>query len=384
MAMKNWKRTLKICALGALLVALLLCAAGCLIRPDSVNGGNTNANPTMLVFQQATPVPIGLSSSEPLPTPTVAAATDGSWQPGTTIATEPPSAMVTFSIGGNTVPLETSGIGIAGIGVGTAEPTATPTTEPALKKGATGSRVTALQEQLKQLGYYTGKVDGSYGDGTVKAVKAFQSRNGLTADGVAGAATLRLLESGSAKKAATPTPKPTPTPTSSALRLGSTGSKVKSMQQKLKNLGYYTGSVDGTFGEGTQKAVKAFQKANGLTADGVAGTATLNKLNSSSAKSAVSESSKATARPAMRTYVPSTLSTYRYLQQGSRGSDVTKLQQRLKDLGYFSGSVNGSFGADTETAVRAFQKRNGLWEDGVAGEDTQRMLYSNNALAASR
>ena len=91
-----------------------------------------------------------------------------------------------------------------------------------------------------------------------------------------------------------------------------------------------------------------------------------------------------TARPAMRTYVPSTLSTYRYLQQGSRGSDVTKLQQRLKDLGYFSGSVNGSFGADTETAVRAFQKRNGLWEDGVAGEDTQRMLYSNNALAASR
>ena len=64
--MKNWKRTLKICALGALLVALLLCAAGCLIRPDSVNGGNTNANPTMLVFQQATPVPIGLSSSEPL------------------------------------------------------------------------------------------------------------------------------------------------------------------------------------------------------------------------------------------------------------------------------------------------------------------------------
>ena len=86
----------------------------------------------------------------------------------------------------------------------------------------------------------------------------------------------------------------------------------------------------------------------------------------------------------MRTYVPSTLSTYRYLQQGSRGSDVTKLQQRLKDLGYFSGSVNGSFGADTETAVRAFQKRNGLWEDGVAGEDTQRMLYSNNALAASR
>ena len=63
----------------------------------------------------------------------------------------------------------------------------------------------------------------------------------------------------------------------------------------------------------------------------------------------------------MRTYTPSTLSTYRYLQLGSSGSDVTKLQQRLKDLGYFNGSVNGSFGSDTETALRAFQERNGLW-----------------------
>ena len=246
--------------------------------------------------------------------------------------------------------------------------------------------MTALQQKLKNLGYYTGTVDGDYGDGTVKAVKAFQSRNGLTADGVAGEATLKLIDSGNAKKAATPSPKPTatPTPTSSALRVGSTGSKVKSMQQRLKALGYYTGSVDGTFGEGTRKALVAFQKANGLTADGVAGTATLNKLHSSSAKSAVSVSSNATSRPAMRTYVASTLSSYRYLQQGSRGSDVKKLQQRLKDLGYFSGSVSGDFGADTEVALRAFQERNGLWVDGVAGEDTQRMLYSNDALSARK
>ena len=116
----------------------------------------------------------------------------------------------------------------------------------------------------------------------------------------------------------------------------------------------------------------------------MAGTATLKKLHSSNAKSAVSVSSNATSRPAMRTYVASTLSSYRYLQQGSRGSDVKKLQQRLKDLGYFSGSVSGDFGADTEVAPRAFQERNGLWVDGVAGEDTQRMLYSNDALSARK
>ena len=377
MAMKNFKRILKFCALGALLAGLTLCATGCLIRPDPVNGADKDY-PTALTFNTyTTPAPtLNISAS----TTALAAVIE---QP---TVTANPNAAATFSIGGNTVPIDDNGLGVAGIGLGTAEPGASPTAEPALKRGSSGERVTALQQKLKNLGYYTGTVDGDYGDGTVKAVKAFQSRNGLTADGVAGEATLKLIDSGNAKKAATPSPKPTatPTPTSSALRVGSTGSKVKSMQQRLKALGYYTGSVAGTFGAGTRKALVAFQKANGLTADGVAGTATLNKLHSSSAKSAVSVSSNATSRPAMRTYVASTLSSYRYLQQGSRGSDVKKLQQRLKDLGYFSGSVSGDFGADTEVALRAFQERNGLWVDGVAGEDTQRMLYSNDALSARK
>lgn len=377
MAMKNLKRILKFCALGALLAGLTLCATGCLIRPDPVNGADKDY-PTALTFNTyTTPAPtLNISASTTAPAAVIEQPT----------VTANPNAAATFSIGGNTVPIDDNGLGVAGIGLGTAEPGASPTAEPALKRGSSGERVTALQQKLKNLGYYTGTVDGDYGDGTVKAVKAFQSRNGLTADGVAGEATLKLIDSGNAKKAATPSPKPTatPTPTSSALRVGSTGSKVKSMQQRLKALGYYTGSVDGTFGEGTRKALVAFQKANGLTADGVAGTATLNKLHSSSAKSAVSVSSNATSRPAMRTYVASTLSSYRYLQQGSRGSDVKKLQQRLKDLGYFSGSVSGDFGADTEVALRAFQERNGLWVDGVAGEDTQRMLYSNDALSARK
>ena len=377
MAMKNFKRILKFCALGALLAALTLSATGCLIRPDPVNGADKDY-PTALTFNTyTTPAPtLNISASITAPAAVIE-------QP---VVTPNPNAAATFSIGGNTVPIDDNGLGVAGIGLGTAEPGASPTAEPALKRGSSGERVTALQQKLKNLGYYTGTVDGDYGDGTVKAVKAFQSRNGLTADGVAGEATLKLIDSGNAKKAATPSPKPTatPTPTSSALRVGSTGSKVKSMQQRLKALGYYTGSVDGEFGEGTRKALVAFQKANGLTADGVAGTATLKKLHSSNAKSAVSVSSHATSRPAMRTYVASTLSSYRYLQQGSRGSDVKKLQQRLKDLGYFSGSVSGDFGADTEVALRAFQERNGLWVDGVAGEDTQRMLYSNDALSARK
>lgn len=62
------------------------------------------------------------------------------------------------------------------------------------------------------------------------------------------------------------------------LKKGSQGQLVKTVQQKLKNWGYYDGSVDGIFGSGTEGAVKYFQRTNGLTADGIIGPATAAKL----------------------------------------------------------------------------------------------------------
>lgn len=67
---------------------------------------------------------------------------------------------------------------------------------------------------------------------------------------------------------------------------GSTGSVVKTMQQKLKNWGYYTGSVDGIFGAKTREAVKYFQRKNGLKVDGIVGPKTLSALGMSSTSSA--------------------------------------------------------------------------------------------------
>ena len=61
-------------------------------------------------------------------------------------------------------------------------------------------------------------------------------------------------------------------------RYGSTGDEVKQIQTKLKNWGYYTGNVDGIFGSKTFEAVKKFQKANGLTVDGIVGEKTLAAL----------------------------------------------------------------------------------------------------------
>ena len=141
-----------------------------------------------------------------------------------------------------------------------------------LEKGSTGSAVKDLQTKLKKLGYYDAYVDGDYGDTTVAAVKAFQKKYNLTADGVAGSETLKKLDS--AYKNADSDKD------DDSLRMGDSGSAVKDLQTKLKKLGYYSGTVDSTFGSGTYAAVRAFQKKYNLTADGVAGSATLKKIES--------------------------------------------------------------------------------------------------------
>ena len=70
-----------------------------------------------------------------------------------------------------------------------------------------------------------------------------------------------------------------------AYKQGSTGSGVKEVQQKLADAGYYTGSIDGIYGSGTAEAVKNFQRDNGLTQDGIAGTQTLSALGISTSES---------------------------------------------------------------------------------------------------
>ena len=65
---------------------------------------------------------------------------------------------------------------------------------------------------------------------------------------------------------------------------GSSGDTVREIQTRLKNWGYYSGAVDGVYGSGTEEAVRLFQRKNGLSVDGVAGSDTLKTLYSDSAK----------------------------------------------------------------------------------------------------
>ena len=71
------------------------------------------------------------------------------------------------------------------------------------------------------------------------------------------------------------------------------------------------------------------------------------------------------------------------LKYGSKGEEVRILQLRLAELGYLTGEADGIYGADTRDAVRAFQRRNSLSVDGIAGKQTQERLYSENAIPAA-
>ena len=261
-----------------------------------------------------------------------------------------------------------------------------------LRQGASGDDVKSVQTRLQALGYYAGTIDGKYGSGTIAAMQAFQSRNGLTVDGKAGSATYAVLYSANAVPAyataapdgvatATPTPAPaTPTPSSGwtvptrILRKGAQGSDVKSVQTRLQSLGYYAGTIDGKYGSGTISAMQEFQRRNGLVVDGKAGSNTYAKLFSDSAVGA--ETTTPTPMP-----TGSTIPT-RTLQSGSSGEDVKLVQNRLKALGYYSGTVDGSFGSGTVTALKAFQLTNNLTSDGIAGSGTYAKLFSDSAIAA--
>ena len=262
-----------------------------------------------------------------------------------------------------------------------------------LKYGSRGDRVSILQKALNDLGFNAGSVDGNFGAGTQKAVTAFQKSAGLKQDGLAGRDTLTALEKAvSGQTTVTPAPDtdastPTPTPDSNGwlipsrtLRKGYTGDDVKSVQSRLQELGYYTGSLDGNYGSGTVAAVKAFQANNGLTQDGLAGSGTFAKLFSTSAVGTGSSGAEATPTPTPTPDSNGWLIPSRTLRKGYTGDDVKSVQSRLQELGYYTGSLDGNYGSGTMAAVKAFQANNGLTQDGLAGSGTFAKLFSTSAV----
>lgn len=257
----------------------------------------------------------------------------------------------------------------------------------ALHTGSTGSAVEQVQFWLNTLAQYESAipslaVDGRYGAATASAVRAFQRRYGLTVDGVVGRETwnaiyneFRSIQSDNGTPNAYP---------GTALREGASGQNVRLVQFWLKiahtvysRLNDLT--VDGTFGAATTAAVKRFQTYFGLTSDGVVGRTTWNKLYevyNDIANKLLSPSLRPGEYPGI-------------LRRGSSGTAVRELQFYLYLLSAYESSIpavsiDGSFGAATENAVRAYQRFAGLTVDGIVGRATWESLYDKaSALRSS-
>ncbi len=197
------------------------------------------------------------------------------------------------------------------------------------------------------------------------------------------------------------------------LKIGSRGAEVSELQAALKLLGYFTGTVDGIYGESTAIAVSRFQQSSGLTADGITGSATWARLFPSPSTAQMPPPTSST-RPASGFPVPASLPTTSpasgfpvpsslpstmsgsdrnnpfttpqnspstvnpqstavalpILREGMRGSAVAQLQERLRTLGFFRGTADGIFGTATQSAVKAAQQNFNLEPDGIVGAAT--------------
>ncbi|MGC4116077.1 MAG: peptidoglycan-binding protein [Myxococcales bacterium] len=229
---------------------------------------------------------------------------------------------------------------------------------PVLKIGSSGSSVANLQRRLSAAGFDCGAADGQFGPKTDAAVRSFQRARGLSVDGVVGNQTWSSL------KGATTAAPPPPASTGSnpTLSQGSSGPAVRDLQRKLASAGYSPGPDDGQFGAQTRSALMRFQRANGLTADGVCGPKTWGALSSSFQSGPVDNSSASGAKPTLR--------------QGASGSAVSSLQRLLKDAGCDPGPIDGQFGPGTRSAVEVYQASRGLTCDGVVGAQTWAALES--------
>ena len=247
-----------------------------------------------------------------------------------------------------------------------------------LRTGSTGSAVEQLQFWLNTLAQYESSipsltVDGVYGSGTASAVRAFQRKYGLTVDGVVGRNTwTELYDQFRSIQSDNGTPNAYP---GTALREGASGQNVRLVQFWLKiartvypSLSNVT--VDGRFGSATAAAVRRFQRYFGLTADGVVGRTTWQKLYevyNDIANRLLSPSLRPGEYPGV-------------LRNGSSGTAVRELQFYLYLMSAYESSIpaiaiDGQFGASTEAAVRAYQRFAGLTVDGIVGRTTWNSLY---------
>ncbi|MBR3402823.1 MAG: peptidoglycan-binding protein [Parasporobacterium sp.] len=220
----------------------------------------------------------------------------------------------------------------------------TPAAYQTLWKGMSGTAVYNIQQFLFGAGFLPCNPDGIFGNYSAAAVKAYQAQAGLASPdgGVGNWTTAQMADNPILFE---------------PLGYGSSGNAVKVLQQQLTDLGFLSVTPDGIFGGYSQRAVKKFQMYAGLAITGLADVATVNAIYRGDVQ-------------------------FSTLSKGSGGRAVLALQKLLQDLGYLNVTPDGGYGNYTVQAVKAFQKANGITQDGACGKVTTEALFSDPISAA--
>ena len=313
----------------------------------------------------------------------------------------------------------------------TPKPTPAPTAAPAADQQATPipevtpapiglysrdengeTKVRGLQERLVTLGYLDDEPDGVFGSLTLKALKRFQSDQGIKATGVLDAATQEALY---------PRPEVTTAPEDVRYAEGATGLDIRLVHRQLRQYGFSVRPVSNVFGADTAQEVMAFQRyaveyygtefddpivpadlpeesglvESSLDMPGQGEAAVFMTLESAAAEMPAPEVA-ATLRPHHPTDGVVSENLYQYLvsdrfpvyrltvQQGDSGVEVERIQRRLVVLDYYYEAVTGEYDAATVQAMKSFQARNDLQQTGIADQETQALLFSQKAAAAEQ
>jgi peptidoglycan hydrolase-like protein with peptidoglycan-binding domain len=254
---------------------------------------------------------------------------------------------------GPTASLASAGTAVASSG---SEPATTTEHTIAITSESQGRQVEMLQEALGI------SADGVYGAETEEAVRSFQSAHGLAVDGIVGPATIAALRGHSSAHAASSGVRRDAVNFTPSEEGEGSGDAVSRLQSALHL------STDGTFGPETEAAVKRLQARHGLSVDGVVGPATWSVLGISEEETLTPPASARTAshHSAHTASVADTESGEG--EEGASGDPVSRLQSALHL------NADGTFGPETESAVKRLQARHGLSVDGVVGPATWSVL----------
>lgn len=212
----------------------------------------------------------------------------------------------------------------------TGTPSATPVAGPSYAQAQPSTyaqpqpsaTVRDAQQRLSTLGFYAGAIDGIWGPDTQAAVERFQRSRGLQVTGDLDQVTASALQA-------------EPPQASAALR---------NAQQRLSALGFYNGAADGVWGPDTRTAIERFQRSRGLPMTGDLNSATASALRSASQPAPVA--SRAPTPPEA--------------VQATDPTAVRTMQNRLRQLGFFTDPADGVWGPSTQVALENFQRARGL------------------------